>query len=309
MKTLRVAMIIGTLILSAAMISGCSGDNSNGTKGPSSVSQGETKTTDSTKPSKTTTTKAPVKPEVSITETVLLDENGVKITAKGMNKGLFGPSIKLLLENNTDKSLTVQTRKSSVNGYMVETMFSADVAAGKKANEELVFMQSDLKSAGISDIADMEFAFHVFDSNSWTTYLDTDLISIKTSVADGFVYSFDNSGQTAYTGNGFEIVIKGISEDSILGTGVVVYIDNTSAEDICVQVRDVSVNGFMIDPFFSEDVSAGKHSIGTITILSSDLQKNDITKIEDIELSFHIFNESTWRDIVNTDAVKITFNK
>ena len=72
---------------------------------------------------------------VSIEEQVLYDENDIKITATGIEDGWLGTELKLLIENNTDQSITVQAKNANVNGYMVTTMMSADVAAGKKAND------------------------------------------------------------------------------------------------------------------------------------------------------------------------------
>ena len=87
---------------------------------------------------------------VTIEETVLLDENGIKITAIGLEDGWFGTDLKLLIENNGDKNVTVQARNSSVNGFMVDTMMSEDVVAGKKANTTLTFSTGGLKEANIA---------------------------------------------------------------------------------------------------------------------------------------------------------------
>lgn len=246
--------------------------------------------------------------EASIEETVLVDEQGVKITAKGLDAGsLFGPELKLLIENESGKDLIVQARNASVNGYMVDAMLSADVVSGKKANDELTFMESDLKACGIETIADMEFSFHIFDSD-WETYLDTPKLQLKTSAAEGYAYTFDDSGDLAYEGSGVKVVVKGLSEDdSIFGPGVVVYIENNGDEDVTVQTRDVSVNGFMVSAVFSSEVCAGKRAVDSITFLSSDLEDNGITEIKDIELSFHIFESGGWDTIVDTDTIAITF--
>ena len=92
-----------------------------------------------------TTASAAVSAEVTVAETVLLDEAGVKITATGFDSDAFlGPELKILIENNADKNLTIQTRSASVNGWMVGTSISKDVAAGKKANSGITFMSSDL---------------------------------------------------------------------------------------------------------------------------------------------------------------------
>jgi len=320
----RIGKVIGLTVIIAAftvMSLGCGSTSSASkeTKAPASVETGsaggattaaETKeaakeTAEETKAPETEASKA----DDSIEEQVILDEQGVKITAKALDKnGVMGPAIKLLIENESGQDVTVQTRNASVNGYMVDTMLSADVVNGKKSNESLVFSSGDLKNAGISTIADMEFSFHVFETSSWKDIFDSDQIQIKTSAADTYEYAFDDSGEVAYEGDGIKVVIKGLNtEDSILGPGLVVYISNESDNAITVQARDVSVNGFMLDPIFSSEVMAGKHALDSVTFMSSQLTENDIENIEDIELSFHIFDTKSWDTIKDTDTVKITF--
>lgn len=169
-------------------------------------------------------------------------------------------------------------------------------------------MKSDLDACGIKTIADMEFSFHVFTSEGWDTYLDTSLIQLKTSAADTYEYAFDSAGSLAYEGNDIKIVVKGLNEDgSLFGPGIVVYIENNREENITVQTRGVSVNGFMVDIIFSSDVVSGKRAIDSITFMSSALEENEITSFEDVELSFHIFKSDGWDTIVDTDVVTITF--
>lgn len=247
--------------------------------------------------------------EVSIEETLLVDEGGVKITAKGLRMGgLFGPELELLIENNSGKDLTVQCRNVSVNGYMVETMMSVDVVNGKKANDSITFMASDLEISGITAIADMELSFHMFTTADWEAYLDTAPIQLKTSIADTYEYAFDDSGEVAYDAGGIKVIIKGLAEDtSIWGPSVVVYIENNTDKAFTVQARDVSVNGFMLDPIFSCDVMPGKKAVDTITFMDTQLEENEIGSIENIELSFCIFDFESWDTIVDTDVVSMAF--
>ena len=245
--------------------------------------------------------------EISIDETVV-DEAGVKITAKSLSMDeLFGPELKLLIENNSGTDLTFQCGYSCVNGYMIGHMMSVDIADGKKANDGITLSESDLDTCGISEIADIELSFHIFNLDDWETYLDTDLIKIKTSISDGYEYKFDDSGDVAYDKDNIKIVVKGLIEDSILGPSVVVYIENDNDENITVQARNVSVNGFMVTELFSCDVLAGKRAVDTITFLSSELEENEITAIENIELSFHIFDADSWDGIADSDTIIITF--
>lgn len=254
-------------------------------------------------------TKEPSQAEVTIHETVLVDEAGIKITATGLESdAIFGSELKLLIENNSGKDLTFQCRNASINGYMAGTVMSVNVASGKKANDSLTFMEADLEACKIDAIADMEIAFHIFDTSNWKTYLDTSAIQVKTSIADTYPYRYDDSGNLAYEGNGVKIVVKGLSEESsILGPSIVVYIENTSGQNLTVQTRDVSINGFMVNATFSCEIAAGKRAVDAITFLESDLEKNGITAITDVELSFHIFDSETWNTTVDTGAIQIAF--
>ena len=275
-------------------------------KEPTDVSAGDIASKENDKKDESTTQSVPK--DVFIEETVLVDEAGVKIVAKKLETDSFmGPELKLLIENNSGKNLTVQARNESVNGYMITSIFSADVVDGKKANDSMTFSSSELEMCGITTIADIEFSFHIFTTEDWETYLDTDPISVKTSAAETYEYTIDDSGDVAYDGNGIKIVVKGLDEDTLFGSSVVVYIENNSSKNVTVQTRDVSVNGFMVDAIFSADVMQGKRTVDTITFMSSSLEENEITEITEVELSFHIFGSEDWNTIVDTDVVKINF--
>lgn len=306
----RIMFLISAVAL-AVSLAACSISSSGDVQKPSDVSIGGTgaPTNSSDASSGTEETQRPEELEATIDEIVLVDESGVKITAKSLNKdALFGPEVKMLIENDSGKDLTFQCRNASVNGYMAETMMSVDVVNGKKANDALTFMGSSLEACGISTIADMEFSFHIFTTDDWKTYLDTPQIQIKTSASDTYEYTFDDSGDLAYDGDGIRVVVRGLAEDSsIFGPSIIVYIENNSGQDITVQTRDVSINGFMVTPIFSSDVIIGKRAVDGITFMSSELEENEIVKIENVELSFHIFDSDNWNTIVDTDTVTIIF--
>ena len=64
------------------------------------------------------------KKTATIDETVLVDENGVKITAKELVYGNYAVELTLIIENNSDKDLSFIANSigyscNSINGYMV----------------------------------------------------------------------------------------------------------------------------------------------------------------------------------------------
>lgn len=245
---------------------------------------------------------------VTIEEAVLLDERGIKVTAKKIDfGGLFGPEVKLLIENNFGEAITVQARNVSVNGYMVDDMFSADVADGKKANDELTIMNSSLELCKIETIADIEFSFHVFTSDDWEDILDSEQVQIKTSAYNTYEYSYDDSGAILYDANGVKIVAKGWSKGDWLDTGVIVYIENSSDDLILVTTHDESINGFMIDGYLYTEVYPGKRAVDVIDFLQSDLEENEIGTVETVELYFSISDAENWGTIAESDILTINF--
>ena len=246
--------------------------------------------------------------EAAIQEQIIYDENDIKVTAKALEESLLGTGITVLVENNSSRNITVQTRKSSINGLMIETLFSCDVAAGKKANDSIIFYDYELEISGIETIKDMEFSLHIFDTDSWEDIADSDMIVLTTSVDDSFVQEYNTEGLVAYEDEIYKVVVQKLdSDDSFWGSDIFVYIENNGDKNITVQTRDVSINGFMLDPLFSCDIMAGKKAYSTISFFESDLEDNGIADITELEVKFHIFNSDTWNDIFETDAITINF--
>ena len=308
-KGYMIAGGLSVLVLLVGLVFGGGSSNETGVTAPSSVTaegQSAVANSDEAKAEQ----KAAETSSVTIEEAVLLDQAGIKISVKGMDlNGWFGPEIKMLFENNSSKSVTIQARDTSVNGYMIEPMLSVDVPSGKSTNDSLTLLSSDLQLAGITTIADIELVFHIFETESWDSIFDSDTVRIETSASNEYQYTFNNSGNRVYHEKGIEIVVKGLaSKDSLFGKEIIIYIHNESNTNITIQARDTLINGFMVDPVFSCDVAAGKHAVDTITFMDSELEKNGIQTIENVEITFHIFNESTMDTIADTPTVTMKFN-
>lgn len=117
-------------------------------------------------------------PEAPAEQVVLLDQNNLKITYTGLGEDFLGPQVNLLIENNSDQNYTVQTQGVSINGFMIEPLFSEDVAAGKKSNCSIGFLSDDFSKNGITEITNIELTFHVCDSETFQTIFDSSVINI-----------------------------------------------------------------------------------------------------------------------------------
>lgn len=88
--------------------------------------------------------------------------------------------------------------------------------------------------------------------------------------------------------------ITGVDPDDFFGFALKVYLENKTDVPLMFSVDNCSVNGFMMDPFWAEEVAAGKKSNGSISWFSSDFEENGIEKVEEIEMEIRIYNSEDW---------------
>lgn len=257
--------------------------------------------------SQTTNPETPANATITIDEQVLVNQNDIVVTAKEyVTDSFWGDGIKLLLENNSDKDVMIGCNALIVNDYMITDLFSSGIAAGKKSNETLYLSSTQLKEAGIENVGKVEIYFHVYDSSNYNTIFDTDCITIQTSDYAKIDTTPNDAGTELYNEGGIRIVGKTVDENSFWGTAILLYCENNSGKNVGITVENMSINGFMMTPFFSTTVYDGKKSIDDITILSSELEENEIKSIEEVELKFHIYNADTYSAIA--DSEPITFS-
>lgn len=290
-------MLCFTLFMTISL-AGCSSDSSE-TKDVVALTEEERTKNDGEENTATT--------KVTIEEQVLVDHAGIVITAtEYVTDSIWGDGIKLLLENNSDKTVMVGCKALIVNNYMITDLFASEVAAGKKANEVMYLSSSELKAAGIDSVGQVEIYFNIYDSDTYEDIYNSDCVTIQTSEFANMDTTPDDIGTELYNVDGIKIVGKTVDENSFWGTAILLYCENTTGRNIGISVEEMSINGFMTDPFFATTVYAGKMSLDEITIFSSDLEENGIEEIKDVELKFHIYDEDTYDTIA--DSNPITFS-
>ena len=124
-------------------------------------------------------TSAPAATVPENADSVLVDQDGIKITYTGLDTdGMMGTEIKLRIENNSDVGVLIQTRDMSVNGMMLDGIFSSEVNAGKKANDKIIIPSWGMEDNDITDLEEVEFYFTVVTSEGWDKIFDSDTITL-----------------------------------------------------------------------------------------------------------------------------------
>ena len=138
--------------------------------------------------------------DATIDETVLVDENNIKITATELEYNTSSVDLKLKIENNTDKNLSFISNSlgyscNSVNDYMISDGYlNCDVTSGKAANDSLSISYDSLLIYGINEFADIEIGFDIVDEDYDSTY--TGPKKIMTSAAESYDYKEDSYRKT-----------------------------------------------------------------------------------------------------------------
>lgn len=291
------------LLLLALSLSSCIAGNS------TAPTPTDTSPTDSASVTTENKPSLPKPAEVTVNETVIYAANDCKVTVKGLEYGgILGPRIKLALENNSNRDVAIQVRRFSVNDLMIETYFSTTVAAEKKANDAITISEADLKRADIQQMKNIEFVLHFYDPQTYDTFFDSEPISLTTSADPGYTQPYNAQGTLALEDDRLRIVVGRKKNDTDPEqTHVTVYIENKSDKELTIQTDSVAVNGYMIDPLFSASVAPGKKRIDLLTFHRDELEENDISSLDSLEIAFRIIDWDRYSESYTSDKVTVAF--
>ena len=233
--------------------------------------------------SNTETAEAPL-----LAETLVLDHEGLKITAKELDmNGSLGPTLRLLIENETNRNVTVQVRDMSVNGCMIAPLLSSAVGKGETKEDGIGFSARALKLGGINTFAELTFRFCVLDSETLDKIYESEPITLRTSAAEGYQERADDSGTLAYEGEGVKIVVKGPMErENGCGPGSLLYME---------------------DPIFSPEIAPGKHAVEAMTFFDDQLDNKKISSVRKAAFKCLIVDAESAETIKETNLIQVKF--
>lgn len=242
----------------------------------------------------------------TITEQVVYDENNIKVTVEEMTyEEYYGPTLSFLVENSSDKDITLSSKNVSVNNIVFSAYMYADVNAGKKSYEEMSFYESDLTAYGITEIGTVEFQFDIYEQETYEDIDDSDVI--KLVINDKVSSVPAPKGDKVYSKDGITVYTEKCTteDDDYYDYVTRFFVINETKENVTLRCEDVSVNGFMVDPYCSISVPAGKMGYTNLYFYQSDLEDNKIKEIEEVEFYFNIYNSETYSTIIESEVITI----
>ncbi len=241
-------------------------------------------------------------------DTVIVDQNDILIATQGFehDADYNQLGLNLLVENNSDKDISLNLGYIIINGYQMGDVFLfGDVEAGEKYDAKIYIAYEELKICSIEEIADIQMAIEVNDATSWDTIFITDPIKLKTN--SEYVQTYDDSGTVLIDNADTKIVYKEIISTAY-SPQIVLYLENKRNEELLVNTLSVAVNGYQINDFHSRcELKPELKMVVTLDISGSELTICDIEEIVDVEIVYGI-NQVIGNSVVDwykTDPVLI----
>ena len=248
-------------------------------------------------------------PEVTIEKQVLVDQNRILITAlEYISDPIKGEGIMLSVENNTGSAIIVKTNSVIVNNYQFLGSFEEEVAPGETLNKIMEFSGNELEQASIGEVGQIEIGFAVCDIEedeygSQAELFTTERITIQTSAYATMDNTPVSEGVEVYNDNGVRIV--GLYAYEAMGKDVMFCVENNSERKIRISMQKAGINGIAMDQCFGSEVFAGKKYVGEIDFYADSWEESKITKLEDVEVQFAIYDDETRDEVGFSDMIKL----
>ena len=237
-------------------------------------------------------------PFPTIEETVLYDNEGVKVVATSLEKDESGYNavLTLHLENNRDEPLRIFANYGSINGIMVSgwtyQAFEADLEPNSSTDTDMSVSLNTLEEYGIETIGDISMYLYATLNNG--PYMN-EYLSLSTSATGTFEQTYDDSGDVIYDDNGITIIYKG-SEQQGSSAGEyeckLSYVIINSRDEILDVSLQGTVNGGTGEEasHFSGTVAPGCRTTDTDWVRDGIVAEKGLDGIESISYTGHADN-------------------
>lgn len=239
-------------------------------------------------------------PAASFEEIVVVDNEHctIKITGTESESDL-GYIVNVYLENKaSDKTYMFAVDSAAVNGVMAYPLLATEVAAGMKSNAEVSFLSEELVEYGVGAFTDIELSFVVYDNDDWTAEPVAEetvhVYPLGEENATVFTREAQSSDQVLVDNDYVTVIVTGFEVDPFWGYTANLYLVNKTDAEIMVAAEEVSVNGYMADPFYADSVGAGKCAFSSMSWSDATLEENGITEVETISFLLEVYNSEDW---------------
>ena len=235
--------------------------------------------------------------EADYPETVLVDNDYCKLTVHSIqaNDDSYY-SLKATVENKSDKNIAFVFQNGTLNGYMIDPVWSAIIPAGTTSEESIGFYKGDIMLTGADEVTEIRTNLKGFDSDTLAEmYVDEPVVIYPAGEAN--VKKFPRADQptdkVVFDNEYCRMLAYDIGMDSILGYTVYLYLENkTEDRDISFMAEEGALNGIALSTLWAESVNAGSAVYSKIYWYPSTLREQGIENVEKIDIKIRSYDMS-----------------
>jgi len=233
-------------------------------------------------------------------EVIIVDNEYCTAKITGIDpENFWGYTLNIYVENKSeDISMMFTIDGATINGVDCDPFWATEVVAGAKSNSEVNFAIDDLPEEISENITDICLSFRVYDYND---YMAEDYANETVHIypkgeaaAEIYVREPQSSDAVLLDNEYATVTCIGFVNDELWGYTMQLYIENKTDVTMMVSMDDVTVNGFMIDPFWADDVMPGSTAFCDVSWSEEEFTANGITDVEEITFSMRGYNSGDW---------------
>ncbi len=257
--------------------------------------------------------------------TVLLDKNGVKITAAGIrSEGTGDVIVDLTVENGSDKLLRVDAEDAFVNTFEVypQVCIPTKTEDGWIAYPDAVVEPGETKTCemrlnslddkGISAVFEIECRMTLTEvaksEEGGYDYVDEfaagGIVLLRTSLYDAGA-TYDPEGTVLLEKDGLKVVLLGAENNEYSGPEIRLFAYNGGKESVELGLAELKLDGKDYEGFFNMSLPAGKRSVETVSVFIMDF--DNIPACKEAVLTLQTEDPETGAPITVFEPVTVSF--
>lgn len=244
-------------------------------------------------------TEAPA--DYTLSGLTLVDNEECAFTVTGTEyNDHLGLQIQVLCENKSDRTLMFAWNNVSVCGFMYDPMWAEEVAPGKKVNTTIGIDTYALEQMHVESVDQIDFDLWIQDSEQ---FMEEPVVNTGFSIyptgktPDQVVFPQyqHTADETVIVDNDtLTFIVMNVDDELADYYTLNCYIANNTDKNLMISWDEVSVNGFMVNPFWALSVAAGKQAYTEIIFFRSDLEEQDIEVVQDVEFRLQVSDNDNW---------------
>lgn len=253
-------------------------------------------------------------PEVQI---LIYDADDVRVYYLGYaDEPIYGPQVKLYVENDKDIEVSIYARDFSANGIMFTVGSDTRVPPGGTARDSIYVVDTSFETSGITSVEKVEFSLDVINAKeNYRNNSDVISIDIKDPESSGTQPGTDPVGSESeikeliYETDDINIYYTGFGYTPGEDLHVDFWIENNKSQLIEVTMIRLDLNDVEImAPSMNQRVAANKSAKGELYIIKPELDEISATGPYQLKFKFKIDLADELQDIVS-DFITLEINE